>query len=251
MLPFEFDCSLALAEVMLTGRATHAGIAATLVRLASQGWVVFSERDCGDYEVRLRQSMAPKALPSDGSERVLLRWLSDGTVPPGTPSMWRVLWPEWMACLEQQAIAEGMLTPQAWRCLTRWRLVAPIAKRAVPAKRVARWQAYAERLKRYPAPTDPLPGTREEWETAFAYAVALGQARAFLRHAREVCEYYERNFEGIVITFFTPRWYLPHRVEGQARFAFLTGGFSSLFASFHWNKMTVGVMDGLVRETAS
>lgn len=237
MLPFDVDCPPSLAEVMLTGRATRAGVAATLVRLASQGWVVVREGGPDGYEVQQRLPMPSVSVPADTCDRMLLRWLSD--VRPGQdgPDARRSWWTQWLASVEQQWCATGVPTAQSWRLLQRLRGLPPLARRLVPRERAERWRAIAERLKWYPTVTDPLPETRQEWDTAFGYAVALGESGSFLRHAREVCEYYERNFEGIVVTFFTPRWYVYRRVDGEARFAFLTEGLGEFIRRFHWRMM--------------
>lgn len=135
MTPFEFNISPAVAEFVFRGRATPAGIAATLVDLAGRGWIEIAERRPGDCEFRLK----------------------------------------------------------------------------VPA--------------------------RGQWDGVLAYAVALGQGRAFLKNAREVCEYFERHLQGVVMTFYTPRWYAYRREPGQNRFAFLTAGMAELFDRFDLSRL--------------
>lgn len=102
---------------------------------------------------------------------------------------------------------------------------------------IARWRMVAEEFRRYPQPTDALPLSREEWDLALTYALAVGCGSKFLSNVHELCEYYERSFQGVVMTFYTPHWYVYDRNRYGDRFAFLTEGMSRLLDRFSWKNL--------------
>lgn len=210
-------------------------------------------------------------------EQLLLRCLSEMAVEGQAGLVWKRWAPRWRSAVMQCAEAEGVLSHsafwtifllrQGWKVLLILGLLSVVwgvaedslgglmagiglaglsfAVRLVGFRWLlrgvlfARWHAVAERLRYYPRVMDALPRSRDEWDVALAYALAVGHGGGFLRRARELCEYYERSFQGVVMTFYTPHWYVYNlnRDPGIDRFAFLTEGLSRLLVRFSWEKL--------------
>jgi hypothetical protein len=236
MLPFNTNVSPAVAGVLSDGIVRPCGVMATLIELSSQNYLNFHEHEEGRYGFKIE----PPKAESDkltGLEKYLLDWLraweNAGTLeaPP-----FQQFWGGWTRELGKEMIEGRAVEAKRWTFLSRRRLFPAWTSRYLPTELHQHWTEVAKQMRSFPSLTDALPETRLEWDTLFAYATALGRGDLFLRHVRRVCEYYDTRFQGVVMTFYTPHWFIHHRAEGEERFAFLTEGLAGLVSYFNWNK---------------
>lgn len=206
------------------------------MRLAGLGWVEFAQQKDGGHVLRLKTPAKSREDSLAPAERALLSSLRTWSRNPENAPSWSL----WKESLRQQCQAEGALTEPEWRRLDRCSVFPPLGRLALPSQKAQAARALAQRLDGYPVYTDPLPQTRQDWDAALGYAVALGRTKPFLKRTREVCEYYARHFQGIVMTFYTPSWYAPFPASEADRFAFLTGGMTELFHGFRWSRLSPG-----------
>jgi hypothetical protein len=236
MLPFDTSASPGAAGVLCDGTVRPCGVMATLIELASQNYLSLHAQEKGRFCFKIEKPSAVK-VNLRGSKKSLLSWLTaweiEGSLeaPP-----FQQFWGTWVNELGRELITDHAFDEKRWARLSRRRLFPAWTSRYVPTELHRYWKEVAKRLAKFPSLTDPLPETRLEWDTLFAYATALGQGELFLRHVRQVCEYYETRFQGVVMTFYTPHWFIHHRAVGEERFTFLTEGLAGLVSSFNWRR---------------
>lgn len=227
-----FEHSPAVAEVLLRGASSPAGMSAAFIALGSRGWLAVDETADGLPRLRLTRPAGSSELSLPETERWLYgalgAWAGDPSRTPRTDG--------WFDAVGRQAAAEGALDAPTWRVLRRRAFFPALARRALPAAKAAAARAFAASLASFPSADGPVPRSRPEWDAAFAFAAALGQGQGFLARAREVNEYYARHFQGVVITFFTPAWHHPFMRDGLDRFAYLTTDLPQLLSGPPWRR---------------
>lgn len=239
MIPFKLDIAPAVLELSIVGKVSPNGMAATMVLLAGKGYLCFFEMGTDSYGIELRMPVASPNL--DELESLLFGWLQDWKGKESGQDFFAERWAEWDANVRQIASSTGLhntsSTKRGW-------FASILSRSHRPVEGLGRiWSQAAKSLEKYPEHDDPLPSSREEWDALFAFSVALGMATGFLGRVRKVCEYYEQNFEGIIINFFTPRWYIGVRNAEQKRFNFLTEGLDRLFGSFRCDNLMLMALE--------
>jgi hypothetical protein len=235
MLPFKHDVAPAVAGVLCNGEPHPRGVVATLIELASQNYLSLHEQEMGRWSFRIQGTDADQRMLT-GSKKALLHWLIEWEHSGMQKMPFERFRQAWVDELGREMTASRTIEQDNWAVLRRQRLFPLWTHRYLPPELHNYWKDVARQMRHYPTLKDPLPETRLEWDTLLAYATALGQGELFLRNVRRVCEYYETRFEGIVMTFYTPHWFIHHRAQGEERFAFLTEGLAELVSNPDWSK---------------
>lgn len=226
MLSLPFPASPALVQCLWDGKPNDRGVAATFVQLGSRGLVRVSEGEAGQF--RYGVSSGQDADSFSPPERYLWNCMKD-------PNPVHFAWSSWDNALKEEYRGMGRTGGREWKkaLIPRRFLIPKGVWHRRPALR--HWRLVREWLRRNPSVGDAqLPRDRREWDERLAYAVAFSCEGEFLSRARAVCENLNAHFQGIVATFYTPRWFVPRHEAGEERFSFLTGVLAPWLSRFRW-----------------